>query len=284
MLFAGFAMAAHAVADPVATGVAGCGGSAAPAPDRPGAVRPVTETGVTSDVPVRWRRAVADERTDELARLLGACPDADLADLSTGRGRTALMVAAKLDDATLARALLAAGADPSRRNDTGGTALMFAALATELEVARLLHAAGADPDVPAANGWTALTVAAARGRVPMVEWLLSTGADPALADVYGFTPLMRAVDNDHPRAARALVAAAPGLVDRSDESGNTALHHAAGHARAELAALLLGAGADPGAPNRDGTTPRELAASDPATAAAFAAAAPAAPRVSPAAR
>ena len=260
---------------------------AAPDPERGAGgdvLRSAPEARVVSCAPALWRRAIADERTGELARLLGACAGADLADASTERGRTALMVAAKADDAALARALLDAGADPSRRNRTGGTALMFAALGTGLEVARLLHAAGADPDVPAANGWTALTVAAARGRVATVRWLLSIDADPALADVYGFTPLMRAVDNDHEGAARALVEAAPGLVDRADESGNTALHHAAGHARAELAALLLGAGADPGAPNRDGTTPRELAAADPSTAAAFAAARPAASKVSPAAR
>ncbi len=227
--------------------------------DRP-FVRPAVDAATADDcVPALWRRAVAGARTDELGRLLAVCPDAGFVEEAAPDGRTALMVAAKADDVPLARALIRAGARLDRATAMGGTALMFCALGARLDVARALHAAGARVDVPAENGWTALTIAAARGRLPLVDWLLSVGAPPAPIDVYGFTPLMRAVENGHVAAVARLLAASPDTIDHGDELGNTALHHAVGQELEPMVRLLVAAGADPDAPNRDGLTPRALA-------------------------
>ncbi|KUF15919.1 ankyrin repeat domain-containing protein [Streptomyces silvensis] len=113
---------------------------------------------------------------------------------------------------TCVRALLRAGADPSRPDREGVTPLYEASVNGRAEVARLLLAAGAAPDTESrglgAEG-TPLCAAACWGHTETVRVLLEHGADPNLReeDGTGSTPLHWANRGPHPETAALLVAA-----------------------------------------------------------------------------
>lgn len=203
-----------------------------------------------------WAEALAARDVEALTRLLPAVHDVNVA---APDGRTALMVAAGTADLDLVTALLARGADADARNQRGGSALMYAANAGDPRSVRALLERGAQIDAAARNGWTALMLATARGFDPVVRLLLARGADPDRADIYGTTPLIRAVQQERPSAVRLLLETGRARTDLRDETGGTALHHAAGQGQAEIIDLLIAHGADPGARNRAGRTPSELA-------------------------
>lgn len=90
---------------------------------------------------------------------LGAAPDGP----TDARGNGALMGVAFKGHASIARQLLAAGADANRRNHAGQTALMMAALFGQKEIVDLLLAAGADPEAQDAAGHSAAALARTQG-------------------------------------------------------------------------------------------------------------------------
>jgi len=93
-----------------------------------------------------------------------------------------------------------------------------------------------EPDAAASDGWTPLHCASVAGQLAAVELLLKHGADVHAATQLGDTALT------------LVAAAAAECGDAEDE------------ARAEIAALLLGAGADLGAANREGNNALHRAA------------------------
>jgi len=93
-----------------------------------------------------------------------------------------------------------------------------------------------EPDAAASDGWTPLHCACVAGQLAAVELLLKHGADVHAATQLGDTALT------------LVAAAAAECGDAEDE------------ARAEIAALLLGAGADLGAANREGNNALHRAA------------------------
>lgn len=128
---------------------------------------------------------------------------ADLHAVDARHKNTALGEAADRFSLKAASALLAAGADPNRRNRYGATPLMSAPSAHEREeaaaLASLLLQAGADPNVrdPASQA-TALHFAARRGMAAAAKAMLSHGADVNARDASGGTPLdhaLRSIQN-----------------------------------------------------------------------------------------
>jgi ankyrin repeat protein len=107
------------------------------------------------------------ERTTELLLAFGAKPDG----LAEAGGSSALMGVAFKGYVAIARRLLAAGADPNRRNGAGQTALMMAALFGHDDMVDLLIEAGADVAIRAADGNSARDVAAAQGNQRLAERL-----------------------------------------------------------------------------------------------------------------
>jgi ankyrin repeat protein len=154
------------------------------------------------------------------ALMLGGCADngGDAANVqavtaaeATARsadGTTTLHRAAYDDDVALARALIAAGADPNAVNDYGSFPLGEAASIGNPEMIELLLEAGADPELANPDGQTALMIVARTNKVEAAKLLIDAGADVNRAETWrGQTPLMWAAAQGQPEMIRALMKA-----------------------------------------------------------------------------
>ncbi len=172
-----------------------------------------------------------------------------------GEGRTPLTMALASGWPRLCDALLARGADVRVRDRSGRTPL-FAALsapesAREALIKSLLRA-GADPEVRAANNETPLGLALARGQANLQRWLNWPGWKPPCRPLRASDTIAAASAGDAEAVGKLLELELP--VDAVDGYGATALLHAAGRGYADVAALLLGRGANPSHAAKDGST------------------------------
>lgn len=220
-------------------------------------------------------RAARSVRVEAARLLLDARAGVDARD---DRGITALMRAVGFGPRLeMVKLLLAAGADPNTGTDSNSycqhTALTKAVRHRSQEIVRALLEAGADPnlrvhfDYPV--GWwgpSAVSCAAEAPDIHIVRLLLAAGADPTLtAD-----PLI-AVSRVGARDIAQLLLEAGAEVDARNAysqetaliraaAGGTALIRAATGGTAEVVRLLLQAGADVGARDRDAMTALHRAA------------------------
>jgi ankyrin repeat protein len=142
------------------------------------------------------------------------------------------------------------------------TAILF----EHFDCAALLLKKGANPNLPDSRGERPLHYAISRGRseVPeavrakTLEMLLKAGADPNLPEStkYGDTPLMAASNLGTAQLTKILLDAGA-KVNGTNNFGRTALHSARD---AEIARLLISAGADRHALTISGETPSQSAA------------------------
>ena len=190
---------------------------------------------------------------------------------AAGAGYTALHAAALRGDLATTKALLAKGANPNALLTKGSPVRRF----------------GSQWALPTPfTGATPLYVAAAYLEVEIVRTLLAAGANPSIALPDGMTPLLAAagiavekearpsdlarwniVDNDTPQVPRderevldatRLLLDAGADVNQSNETGDTALHAAAGTGLLSLIQLLADRGASLEAMNKAGQTPLAL--------------------------
>jgi ankyrin repeat protein len=110
-------------------------------------------------------------------------------------------------DDELVEVLLAAGADPNMRADSGSTPLIYACELGHARAAEALLAAGADVRARDAWGRTALLAAAETGDASLVRTLLDAGAEPDAGDNERTTPLMAAASAGYPDVVQVLLAA-----------------------------------------------------------------------------
>lgn len=158
-------------------------------------------------------------------------------------GMTALHWAVQHDDASLVRALLAAGANARAANRYGVTPLALACTNGNPEVVDLLLAAGADPNAALRGGETPLMTAARTGRPGPVRLLLARGADANAKLPEGQTALMWAAAEGHVAVVEILLAA--GAEFQSPlETGLTPLLFAARAGHTAVVQALLRAGVD----------------------------------------
>jgi thiosulfate/3-mercaptopyruvate sulfurtransferase len=143
---------------------------------------------------VGWRAAqrtatpaVDGAMTDLDAWLLAQGFDPTDLEWPAAHAMTALLHAARLGDAGIVRALLAAGASVAAVNADGNNALWLACYADSPACAELLIRAGTAIDQTNLTGATALMYAASAGRDRMVGLLLQAGADPGRRNQDDFT-------------------------------------------------------------------------------------------------
>jgi ankyrin repeat protein len=169
--------------------------------------------------------------------------------------------------------LLRAGADAkSYRDSDGCSALHIATAAGHISIAKALLAAGADLGLRIGDGSTALIWATVNERPQSVRWLLANGADPNASvsdtplgggicclplNVHGrTTALYHAAHYKQPELVKLLLAGGANVNERTvhcwrhthskdiDTGGRTALQVAAQSGHLACAELLLAAGAD----------------------------------------
>lgn len=161
--------------------------------------------------------------------------------------------------------LLEEGASANMLVDEVGQTLLMKA--TDGDIVRLLLGAGADANRADTKGWTALHHAViCPGMAEVVKALLAGGADVQRHIENGQTALLLAhilfVDNVDPRDGREilqLLVQAGADIHAEDRDGETLLHIAAYNNAASLAQTCLELGADPQRPNGRGETPLRLA-------------------------
>jgi ankyrin repeat protein len=186
-------------------------------------------------------------------------------------GFNALMVAARYrGNVESVRLLLKHGAKATPEKDVkveNNLAIMYlAATSGDTEIAKALLDAGAPIDaltmVVTTIPTTPIMAATLRGDTAMVEYLIGRGAEvnpsPDASPIG--TPLGRAVVNNHSHLVKLLLAKGA-KVNQVDGLGMTALHYAAtvDFADPTNTQLLLAAGADPKAKDKQGHTAWELA-------------------------
>jgi uncharacterized protein len=225
------------------------------------AVRAQIAAGAAVNVPdndgtsaILW--AAYHSSPELVSLLLAAGADANAANPF---GVTPLLQAGRYGDVATMRALLAGGADASRAIRDGETPLMAAARSGSVDAVRLLLENGADPNAAEdLDSQTALMWAAAEGHLAVVAALLEAGADPnrkarvseltkrsmrADFPTGGFTALMWAARNGNEAIVRRLIEGGAD-VTLANGDGATAMMLAVVNDRFDMAATLLGLGAD----------------------------------------
>ncbi|WP_145971879.1 ankyrin repeat domain-containing protein [Wolbachia endosymbiont of Cimex lectularius] len=168
-----------------------------------------------------------------------------------------LHCAAERGHVQVAEILLAAKADVNMHDQYKLTPLDYAVeLGNKIEMVKLLLKKGAT-NVPNQYGQTPLHYAAERGHVQTVETLLKEGnADVDLQDKNGKTPLHRATGRkgEHIQVV-AILLQEKAKVNLQDKEGKTSLHYAAENEYTQIAEALLKKGADVNVQDKDGRTP-----------------------------
>jgi ankyrin repeat protein len=121
---------------------------------------------------------------------------------------------------------------------------MWAAAHDDPELVRALVAAGANATLRNQFGASALTEAAIIGSAPVIDALLDAGADPDTRNPEGETPLMAVARSGNVDAARRLLDAGADINAKEDWGGQSALMWAAAQRQAGMVALLASRGAD----------------------------------------
>jgi ankyrin repeat protein len=122
-------------------------------------------------------------------------------------GMTALHWAVRHDDLAMAKALLAAHANPNAANRYGVTPLSLACTNGDAAMVSLLLDAGAAVNTPLRGGETPLMTAARTGKVDAVGVLLARGAEVNAKVADGQTALMWAAAEGNTGVVEALIAA-----------------------------------------------------------------------------
>ena len=168
------------------------------------------------------------------------------------------------------RQLIKEGRDVNTRGGKYGTTpLMEAAIGGHNQVVKELVREGARVNVKDNDQQTALYYASWMGHCSVVKTLCAAGADTNVQDQWGVTPLMRAAEwgSDEMVCELIRAGASVNVVTSSGwlfgpAAGSTALHFAAECNHIKCGVLLVEAGADMTARNKDSRSPLGIARGD----------------------
>jgi ankyrin repeat protein len=185
----------------------------------------------------------ADTNQPTMARLLIA--QGAQVDLSTNLGATPLHVATFRGHIETVKLLLEKGADASKRTKSGATTLHLAAEFKVPELVDIMLSRGVDPDI--LDDWNDTAIVRAigpRASLEVLQRFVELGVSPNVINKLTQTPLLqRAVLLGHENIVKYLLDQNAD-VDVVNLQGATALHHAANHGFVEIIRLLLQKGAN----------------------------------------
>ena len=156
-----------------------------------------------------------------------------------------LIIAANHGFFEVAEVLINAGADVNakdQRNNT--TAIIAAAKRNDARMISLLVESGADVEGTAWDGWTALAFTARDGFQEASEELSRRGACIDCVVTKGYTPLLLATRNGHLSTVRFLLAAGADITAQTSD-GSSALHLSALQGHEDICVFLLEKSIDP---------------------------------------
>ena len=162
------------------------------------------------------------------------------------------------------RQLIKEGRNVNTRGEYGTTPLMEAARRGHDQVVEELIREGAYVNAKDNYQQTALFYASWKGHCSVVKTLCAAGADTNVPDQRGGTPLMGAADWGSDEVVCELIRAGASVNVVTSQrlglaAGSTALHFAAKYNKIKCGVLLVEAGADMTARNKDSKTPLDLA-------------------------
>jgi ankyrin repeat protein len=203
--------------------------------------------------------AVQSDDGELVSLLIRAKADINIADPD---GVTPLALACANANAEIIRQLIAGGADPNLANTAGVTPLMAAVRRPRLESIRTLLDAGAKVDARDNQAKeTALMIAVRENNVDAVRLLVAHGADVNAATRIGKTPARRPPGAGGGSHGVGIVRS--GWPERGYQDatpgGMTPLLYAARDGRAEIARILIAAGAKVNIPEANKITPLLMA-------------------------
>jgi len=214
--------------------------------------------------------------------------------LKSTQGFAPLFAAVQNKHKPVVEYLLTKGAHINEKNgQTGLTALYKACVDGSLDIATVLLDAGADVNLKSTQGYTPLYAAVQSKHKPVVEYLLSkgasideklgplgltafykasidgsldiakvlvdAGADINMKSTEGYTPLFVAVQNKHKPVVEYLISKGARIDEKNGQNNDTALHKACVTGSLEVVKILVDAGADINAVNKQGETPNDFA-------------------------
>ena len=156
----------------------------------------------------------------------------------------------------------------AKNKEAVDNALLAATKSANYEVVKFLIDSGYPLNNKNADGYAPLSLAAHNVNLNILKVLLDAGADVNVRNKRQSTPLMIAVNSAKSPSLVSALLAAGADVNASNEDGWTALHITANipdeptHDLADIAKLLLDAGANKEAKSTGGSTPLTLAASN----------------------
>lgn len=192
--------------------------------------------------------------------LAAAAVSAQSPPVPASTGVPALVDAARTQDESRVRLLLARKADVNARSDDGSTALLWAAHWNDVATAGLLIRAQANANLANDLGMTPLSRACTNGSAALVQLLLNAGANPNTRIATGETPLMTCASTGNVDAVRALLSRGADVHGREPSQNQDALMWAAAERHADVVRLLVEAGANPRAHTTKGFTAMHFAA------------------------
>ena len=232
-----------------------------------GKMQPIASLGPKAPISSIWMAATFGD-LNEVKANLAAGVDVNAKDKNgmtplhwTAVTGDASTLAERKAQATVARFLLAHGADADAGSKTGRRPLHVAVGHFNLEVATVLADAGAALTARDDHGYTPLHEAAVSpGAVPLARLLLDRGVDANVRGQDGETPLHVATRNGNREMAKLLLDSGGNVDARETAFGWTPLHLAAYEGQVEMAQLLLDRGAKVDAVDKNGQTALHLAA------------------------
>ncbi|KAJ8284753.1 hypothetical protein COCON_G00036030 [Conger conger] len=203
-------------------------------------------------------RAITMNDKEELAKVLQSGTVS--VNVPDTHGFTPLMVAAQKGFTSLVQTLVQHGADVNMKNCSGKDSLMLASFHGHLDVVKYLKECGASWSSRDRAGCTPLHWAADGGHLSVITHLLQEGCEVDVRDGFShWTPLMRVSAVSGNVEVASLLLGAGADVDARDKDGKTPLMVAVLNNHEQLVQLLLENGADHDVKNEFGTGVAEMA-------------------------